>query len=201
MSNEYWLEFKERIYGSDYMIWHDGVADCHYELSREDPTHVRTMLNEGLDAQDYVAVEALKQVDYPEWLPDLRKRLQKTKGKFQIELATYLQQKDPEATDDRYAKIVLHEFDYPTWIMRMDSAILLREFPAQYVTETLLRHVAEDADYFVRYHSAQSYLSVLHLEPADIFEHKEIFALIVDSEDKTHYKEAAEKLRVLASLG
>lgn len=96
-------------------------------------------------------------MDLPELLPDLRKLVTEVRGKFQIELAVLLQEKDPEAKDDRYAKIVCHELDYPTWIMRMDAAILLRHFPVEYVGETLLRHIAEDPDYYVRYHAATSF--------------------------------------------
>lgn len=204
MQNENWRGFKERIYGSDYMIWHDGVADCTYELSREDPAHVKQMILEGLAEEDYVAAEALKQVNLPELFPDLRKKVLQTRGKFQIELATYLQQKDPEVTDDRYAKLVIHELLHPTYIMRMDSAILLRHFPAEYVSETLLDRVANDPDYYVRYHSGDSYLRVNNLKPNEIFAYEDIFPLILDAREgesgeaaEARHKNASEKLRAL----
>ncbi len=187
------------------MIWHDGVGDYSRELAREDPSHVQKMLLEGLEGEDYVAAEALKQVDLPDLLPDLREKVQKVHGKFQIELATYLQLKDPDATDDRYAKIVIHELNYPTWFMRMDSAILLRHFPAVYVSEALLEHIARDPDYYVRYHCADSYLKVLGIKPDEIFAHPDLLSLIIPprddkketEEDFERYKQAAQKLRDL----
>ncbi len=187
--NESWQVFKERIYGNDYMIWHDGVGDESQRLAKEDPAHVKAMLLEGLAEKDYVAVEALKQAELPELLNDLRKLVFNESGKFQIELATYLQEKDSEATDDRYAKLVIHELLHPTYIMRMDSAILLRHFPPQYVNETLLDRVANDPDYYVRYHSADSYLKVNGIVPSDISAHKEIFPLIISPQDRDETEE------------
>lgn len=199
--NENWREFKERIFGNDYMIWHDGVGDESRRLALEDPVHVKQMILDGLKEEDYVAVEALKQLDLPEMLPDLRKQVQTTRGKYQIELATFLQEKDPEATDDRYAKIVIHELLYPTWWMRMDSAILLRYFPAELVKETLLDRVAKDPDYYVRYHSAESYLRVMKIKPDEIFAYEDIFPLITSPQDREaneedfkRHAEAAERL-------
>lgn len=202
--NETWEEFKERIFGTPYMIWHDGVGDYSHELSREGPEHVRRMLLEGLRNEDYVAAEALTQVDLPDLIPDLIQRLPKTTGKFKIELATMLQEKAPPP-DDRYAKIVIHELLYPTWIMRMDSAILLRNFPAEYVNETLLDRVANDPDYYVRYHSADSYLKVNNLRPNGILDCDDIFPLICTpseqkietTEDYERHKKAAEMLKAL----
>lgn len=202
-TNENWEEFKERIFGTPYMIWHDGVGDYSRELAREDPDHVRKMLLEGLLYEDYVAAEALKQVNLPELIPDLIQKLSKATGKFKIELATMLQEKAPPP-DDRYAKIVIHELMYPTWIMRMDSAILLRNFPAKYVNETLLDRVANDPDYFVRYHSADSYLKVNQLSPNGILDRNDIFPLICNAkqgentpEEFEQFKQAAEMLRAL----
>lgn len=202
--NQNWYSFKERIYGNDYMIWHDGVGDEGRRLAQEDPELVRCMILAGLRKEDYVAVEALRQVDIPNLLPSLREQLQKVHGKFKIELATFLQEKDPEATDDRYAKIVIHELYYPTYVMRMDSAILLRHFPAQYVNDTLLDRVANDPDYYVRYHSADSYLKVNGIKPDEIFAHETIFPLInqaldrdENEEDFKRHAQGAEMLRAL----
>lgn len=203
-TNENWEEFKERIFGTPYMIWHDGVGDYSRELAREDPDHVRKMLQEGLSNDDYVAVEALKQVNLPEFIPDLLLRLPNVKGKFQIELATMLQEK-LAPSDDRFAKVVIHELLYPSWLMRIDAAILLRKFPASFVTGALLERVTHDSDYLVRYHSAESYLKVLGIKPASIFEHEEIFPLIISpgegkkqtQDDFERYKQAAEMLRAL----
>lgn len=203
-TNETWEEFRLRIFGTPYMIWHDGVGDHSRELAREEPQHVRKMILEGLAQEDYVAAEALKQVDLSELVPDLIKRLPKVKGKFQIELATMLQEK-AAPPDDRYAKIVINELLYPTWIMRMDSAILLRNFPAEYVNETLLDRVANDPDYYVRYHSADSYLKVNKLNLNGILDRNDIFPLICTpseqkvetSEDYARHNKAAEMLRAL----
>lgn len=203
-TSETWYEFKERIFGTDYMIWHDGVGDYSRELSREDPEHVRKMILDGLNYEDYVAAEALKQVDIPELIPELIERLPKVRGKFQIELATMLQEKAPPP-DDRYAKVVTHELLYPTWYMRMDSAILLRNFPAEYVNETLLDRVANDPDYYVRYHSADSYIKVNKLQPNEIYGYPDIFPFITTPteqkdetpEDYERHKKAADMLRAL----
>lgn len=205
-ANETWEEFRLRIFGTPYMIWHDGVGDFSRELAREDPQHVRKMILEGLAQEDYVAAEAIKQVDLSELIPDLIQRLPKVRGKFQIELATMLQEKAPPP-DDRYAKVVIHELLYPTWIMRMDSAILLRNFPAEYVNDTLLDRVGNDPDYYVRYHSADSYLRVNGLKPGEILAYPDVFPLILDAtegdnmpKDHERWQKASEILRALKTV-
>lgn len=203
-SNENWEEFKERLFGSPYMIWHDGPDVDAGKLSREDPAHLRKMLLDGLDYEDYVALEALKVVEMPEIIPDLREHLKKVKGKFKIELAAYLQEKDTPP-DDRYARVLINEIEHPSYIMIMDAAILLRNFPLEYVRDIIFRVITEHPDYYMRYHAADSFLKLVGktngiLDP----QYNDIFLNIVDGKDGKNgeadferFKNAAEMLKAL----
>jgi hypothetical protein len=199
---ENWKEFKERLFGNDYMIWHDGPNINEFLLAQEDPQHVRQMVLDGLEAEDFVAVEALKSINIPELIPDLREKLKKVRGKFKVDLAVYLQEKDTPP-DNRYALIVIDEILHPTWIIYMDAAISLRYFPLDYVRDVIFKIIAEHPDYYMRYHAAQSYLKLIGAKPNDIFEYKEIFPLIcnknesVTEEDYERFKKAAEMLKAL----
>lgn len=194
---ETWDEFSRRVLGDPYLIWHDGGIDeyqARRSLEEEDPAYVEEMLEHGLALDDYIAVEGIKLLTDPKWLGLLRNALPKSSGRTQVWIASHLQEKCPE---DDYSAPLLKLLSSSAGLSRVDAAIALRHFKNPLVLPALLGSVSKDPEYLVRYHCANSYLTLREIHPAEIFGHPEIFALLTVSASPKDTAEAATLLEVL----
>jgi len=202
-----WLAWKEATFGTDYMIWHDGLQTGGIARLRGDArAEMLRMLLLGLQLGDAVAAEALGAMGAEEALEGLRALLPDTRGRGRVKVALAIHDIAP---DPDLASPIIEVLDtHPLWGDRIAAAIALRRFPADRADDALLHAVAHDADYLVRYHAAESYLHVHRVEPPEIAEHHPIFGDIVGPTegapgpgDFERYARAAEALRDLAMRG
>lgn len=195
--NETWDEFSRRVLGDPYLIWHDGGVDEYQvkgSLAGEDPAYVEKMLKHGLALDDYIAVEGIKLLNDPKWLVLLRNALPKSSPRTQVWIASYLQEKCPE---EDYSAPLLKLLSSSAGLSRVDAAIALRHFKNPPVLLALLDSVSKDPEYLVRYHCANSYLTLRGIQPAEIFDHPEIFALLTSSAPPEDTVKAAALLEAL----
>ncbi len=97
MQNETWSEFKNRVWGTDYEIWHDGITPGGLEFRiQEEGEHVRDMLFAGLALEDPVAVLGMHSLSAEEVLEPLKKALEHSAGLFKVELCHLLAKIDLE---------------------------------------------------------------------------------------------------------
>lgn len=203
IGDETWENFRERVLGNAYMIWHDGGVDEYFvarNFAKEDPTHIEEMLKIGLAQDDYIAIEGIKLLKDPKWYPLLRDALLVSSPRTQVWIATYLEEACPQ---EDYSSPMLKLLDSPSSFARMDSAIALRHFRNPAVLPALLRAVRTDPEYLVRYHAANSYLTLREIQPVEIFDHPTIFELLTNSANSDDTAKAADLLERLpkSSLG
>jgi len=97
MQNETWNEFKQRVWGTDYEIWHDGIESGGLDFYiQKEGSHVKEMLLKGLEAEDPTAVLGLYSFPADEIVDDLKKAFSRSASHFKIELAKLLYTIDEE---------------------------------------------------------------------------------------------------------
>jgi hypothetical protein len=187
-----WRAWKEATFGTDYMIWHDGLYTGGI-ARREGEARAETlrMLLLGLQLGDPVAAEALGAMRAGEALEGLRALLPTTHGRAKVKVALAIHEIEPNP--DLAEDIIEVLRSHPLWGDRIDAAIALRRFPAAKVDEALLSSVAHDPDYLVRNHAAESYLHVHCVHPPEIAEHRTIFGDIVSGDDREPTPEDFER--------
>lgn len=183
MSSEHgWREWKEATFGTEYMIWHDGLpVEAVTGLQGEAREQALEMLRQGVSEGDSHAAEALAAMGDTATIGEMRKQL-KTAGPadlVRLALAIHAVEPDPDLAEE----LLVVLFRSGAWAFRMEAAIGLRHFSGPRVTEALLTSVARDPDYLVRYHAANSFLGIHGLQPATISDHATIFPLICGPEE------------------
>ncbi len=196
-ADENWEDFRERVLGNAYMIWHDGGIDEYAAakaLEKEDPAHVKDMLERGLLLEDYVAVEGIKLMKGDEWVSLVEKTLETSRFRLRIELAQYLQARFPERDYSRYVVDVLQRSPAA---FRVDAAVALRNFSVPEVLDYLLESVRHDPEFLVRFNAGASYLILRKIEPVSFYEHETIFKLIKEDAPAEDLAKAADLLKAL----
>jgi len=202
-----WRAWKEATFGTDYMIWHDGLYTGGIARQQgKARAETLQMLLLGLQLGDPVAAEALGAMGAREALEGLRALLPNTRGQATVTVALAIHdlEPDPALADEIIEVLRAH----PLWGDRIKAAIALRRFPAEKVGDVLLHSVAHDPDYLVRYHASDSYLRVHDVDPPEISEHPDIFGDIVTGDERKpapadfqRFARAAEALRRLGTPG
>lgn len=198
MPNETYEEFRERMLGSAYMIWHDGGPDTSLlsGLRGEEREYAFAMLLEGLQEGDYAAVQALRAFETMRALPYIQRMLPGASAQLRLELARFLNDYDPAADRDALAELVMQLVFTPATCL--DAAIVLRYFPTTKVKEFLLETVAKSSEYFIRYHAANS---LLHMAGSSLDAHPDVFQNLtgeaMTEDDVRRFTRATEQLRAL----
>lgn len=169
-----WREYKERVFGTEYMIWHDGLDTSAVASStgaaREDTL---TMLRLGVSLGDAHAAQALSVMGDAESTSAMRAQLARACGTSRVRLARAIHALSPDPALAAELVGVLRSPDH--WSVRIDAAIGLRDFGGEGDERALLDAVAGDPEYLVRYHAAESLLARWRVRPASITKHRAIF--------------------------
>jgi hypothetical protein len=195
-----WDDLRERLFGTPYEVWHDGVHEGQIDLA--DPAELRAALPEGLAAGDWVAAVAVRRLADPALLPLVAARLGIGGGRFAVEAARAI----VALGGDREAATawVVGALGWGGWPDRLDVTMGLRHLPGEGVIEALLAAVKDDPEYLVRYHAAESLLHLGEVTPTDISLHPAIFSDLVAGADeepaaehRDRHARAAAALRAL----
>ncbi|MCC6899609.1 MAG: HEAT repeat domain-containing protein [Polyangiaceae bacterium] len=177
-----WRAWKEETFGNDYMIWHDGLYTAGVaSLTGEQREAALTLLRLGLSLGDAHAAEALAAMGDASTVGSMRAKLDEAQGTEQVRLALAIHELGPDPSLARYLIDVLQSPLH--WSHRIDAAMGLRRFAGADDEEALLQAVAEDPDYLVRYHAAESLLIRWDLQPTELTGHPEIFARVCGPKD------------------
>ncbi len=198
-TSETWSQFRERLFGTEYDIWHDGGIDpsAPWTIKKEKPEHVLAMLQAGLEEGDYVAAMGLRLVEgeagvdlAEKCLKELGKN-EKFDAKLQVELAQYLQEKRP---GQDYSAYVLDMAKHSSFDVRLYAAVALRFFHAEKVREPILALIGGDPDFFVRVNSLDTFVRVQGLTAADVPKYEEWAGRLGRNHSESEWAKVAEEL-------
>ena len=197
-------DFRERIFGSPYAIWHDGPdMGAIARIPAEDRERAFLLLLEGLGKGDDVAVEALGVLDPVRALPEIQKlwNIDKNSKQLWLALAEFLRQHDPAIALGELANVIIGTLRQNN-VFSINAVIVLRHYPVREVVDVLLMLIAKHQDYLIRYHAVISLLCILHDPFPDMTSHGDLLDLIRgpaegDSleRDFARYNQAREKLQ------
>jgi len=161
MTEPSWEDFRLNAFGEPYMVWHDGPD---FSAIRDqwcaEPGLVERMLLEGLATSDDLAAQAIGELHdiagdaAPRFEAALRERLPLSSGSRRVRIAESLR---AFTGSDEWDTHVGESLDEPNfWSERINAAMALRRAkPTLELIDVLVRG-AQDEEYLVRYHSANS---------------------------------------------
>jgi len=191
--------WKESIFGSDYMIWHDGLpTEAATGLVGADREEAIAMLRFGVGAGDSHAALALAAMGDVSSLGSIRAQIASSRGSEKVRLALSAHRL---ARDESLAEHLIDVMrSGGSWSDRIDAAIGLRHFEREGSEQALLETIETDSEYLVRYHACESVLSRWRVQPGEIAKHREIFERIVVARDATPSSRDFERFREARSM-
>jgi hypothetical protein len=201
-----WADFEAEHFGAPYEIWHDGFDEAGFDrMAPATREKALAVLPEGLAAQSAVAAAGARRLGASHLLPQLEDLVLKAAGGFAVEAARAVRDLGGH---HRPALLQLYHLliNDPFRGRRIDVAVGLRHFPQPETTEILLRSVAGDPEYLVRYHAAESLLRLGGIVPAGLSDHDALFQDVAagDGEEPTddlraRWRRAADGLQEMLS--
>ena len=198
-----WAAYRQEVFGEPYMVWHDGASfDEVADRFRDDPDLVLEMLRAGIREGDALAAESARHLSPAEdQVPTIRAMLEAelpgSSGGTRAELATSLHSLGGPAEMAQHVADVLLGVDH--WGVRIDAAMRLAQFDP---TPALLEAAAagvRDAEYLVRFHSANTLLRWAGRE-GDISEDAALFGRLCDEDHPAGWAEVAQELTQAVKL-
>ncbi|MEO8261021.1 MAG: hypothetical protein ABI566_00515 [Pseudolysinimonas sp.] len=196
-----WADVRNDLYGSPYMVWHDGPAFSGLrDAWRTEPEALLEQLIVGMGEGDALAAESFAELE-PAPTGDtltrvvdmLEQHLPTSPPGAQVQIALTLLRL---TADQSWARHIGDVLDAPLhWSTRIDAAIALRRVdPSPDLTAVLVRGVQAD-DYLVRYHSAGTLRRWAGL--GDIEEDDALFTELVKDADPAAWATVATALQGL----
>ena len=190
-----WQSWKEATFGSEYMIWHDGLdTDAVARLTGEARERGLEMLRLGVALGDAHAAQALAACGDTGEVEEMRRQMAHAQGSSRVKLALAIHKVAPEPALATELMFVLQR--HPWWGDRIDAAMGLRHFSGADDEAALLDSVSGDPDYLVRYHASDSLLVRWGVTPADVASHKDIFPDICGPREGSPTPEDFERFAV-----
>jgi hypothetical protein len=205
---EPWAEWSESAFGTPYEVWHDGLdlgrAASAYMAG---PALADQMLLEGIRERDALAPKVIDAVlehgqQVPTLLATLREAHDRGGWDFAIASAVPLHRATGDDAWDDWLLRALRQG--PSWTIRIDAAIALRQFTPTAARIDALTAAATDPDYLVRYHAGTTLLRYAGeaSEIADLPVFKDILDEPVADAAERHARAAAQLgARASAALG
>lgn len=178
MKSVAWKIFIDTFFGDPYMAWHDGLnPGIVKKLNNEERQQAEDMLIKQLSEQlDYRAAIGLGEMLSQKAVPFL-KQASARNDRLGVEAANavFLITRDPKYINSliRILRRAPSSFD------RFEAAIKLRQFNIPKVVKALYKGL-EDEEYLVRYHCANSLLSIYKIHK-EISEIDSIFKYIIST--------------------
>lgn len=194
-----WYWFYEEFFGrTEYEMWHDGIRpEVVKDLKGEEKAEAEELLLKEAKNGAQWAATALGIMKSKKAVPILKELLEECPHILRIRMADALEQIEENG---EYLPILIEELSIaPTPYDRLEAAMNLRKYPTVDVIKALYKGL-EDEDYLVRYHSAESLLSIHGLEP-DISENEEIFPYIcANKEENAHLSREEQSAQAIKLL-
>jgi hypothetical protein len=199
-----YYQWKHTVFGSEYMIWHDGLpVGAVKTLTGDARLRALRMLFMGVELGDSHAATALASMGDASATAEMRAQLRQSTGESKVNFALAINGLSP---DDSLASELIEVLNSPSdQFVQMSAAIGLRQFSDSVSERALLDAVEQNGRYLVRYHASESLLQRWHVIPSGIVQHQEIFQLIrspdadvTTAEERARLSEAAvllERLR------
>lgn len=174
--------WKEHVFGSDYMIWHDGLyTGAVTGLVGAAREEALAMLRFGLSEGDAHASQALAAMGDMDSLESIRDQIATKYGSEKVRAALAAHRM---AADERLAAHLVDVMQRaPNWSDRIDAAIGLCHFAERGSESALLEAIERDPDYLVRYHACETLLARWGVTPTEIAQHRAIFERIIGARD------------------
>jgi HEAT repeat protein len=171
-------QWKLETFGSDYMIWHDGLHILAVSsLTGDARENALVMLHKGVKLGDSHAADALAGMGEVGAVADLRAQLAQSKGEDRVRVASAIHALSPdESLANELIEVLKNQSLH--WGNRMRAAIGLRQFGDSESESALLDAIEHDGDFLVRNHASESLLARWGVNPSSIAMHQEIFKLI-----------------------
>lgn len=186
-----WSAWAEETFGTPFEIWHDGLDVSRFDdLGPEERATALSLIPEGIDDGDFVAAVGARRLEATDTVPHLEAAIERARGRFLVEVTRALDALGGDATRGR-DRIIESLGREPEWSLRIDLAIGLRHLDTPEVRAALLRSVAQDPDYLVRYHAAESLLAIGGIEPLAISDHGELFSHVASDDPERHPEASA----------
>lgn len=195
-----WWQYREEAFGDPYLVWHDGpYFDEFLRRWRDEPELAERMLRQGIAEGEPLAAQTVREIAHV--LTDEQKvalgglllgveMLHPGTARIQAARSLYSLTGDP----GHAAALVDELHGVGFWSVRLDAAMLLRDFPPTPELVASLRDaVADDPEYLVRNHAANT-LRRWAGESSDISDERELFAMILDSSTPEQRAHAADVL-------
>ncbi len=199
-SHDDYAAWRESIFGNAYLVWHDGPGfdDLAWSFA-EAPDQVTAMLAAGLDDNDSLAAESMRELEVDDaqrarFVELLTVALPGATGALQVEIGASLA---ALTGDESWATEVVTVLDSPDahWGVRLDAARRLADVaPTPELVEAAARGVC-DPEYLVRYHSAATMLGWAGRASTDPSTDEALFALIRFDGRPADWAQAADLLR------
>ncbi len=192
-----WATYRESAFGEPYLVWHDGPDFYEFRSRFEaDPALATAMLAAGIAEGDALAAHtprelALTDEQRATFVRMLTEALPGANAGVRLEAGASL-----------FALTGSPEWSAPVvevlgsgvhWGVRIDAAMRLKAFPpTPALVEALAAGVA-DAEYLVRYHSANTLLRWAG-RTEEVSDDAELFGLVVDDAGPDKWAEAGRRL-------
>ncbi|GAA1216600.1 hypothetical protein GCM10009665_03080 [Kitasatospora nipponensis] len=169
-----WHDYRREMFGDPYLVWHEG-ADFTALLATTGAERERAarMLLVGLDAQDALAAQGLRELRLVAAAPELRAATAAGREpELRVRAAQALYALTGEAG---WSRVVAAVLDSPApWGARVSAAHVLREFAPTPELVDRLAAAVRDPEYLVRYHAAETLLGYAGRRP-DLAHHRRWF--------------------------
>lgn len=192
--------WRETIFGEPYMVWHDGPGfDDLARSFAEDPDGVTAMLAAGIDDNDSLAAESMRELDVTDaqrarFVELLTAAVPRASGSLKVEIGASLAALTEE---DGWADEVVAVLDDTGehWGVRLDAARRLAAVSPTPALADALAQAMRDSDYLVRYHSAATLMKWAGRASSEPSDDDELFALICAEDGPDKWAEASSLLR------
>ncbi|MCU1393469.1 MAG: hypothetical protein JWM34_1897 [Ilumatobacteraceae bacterium] len=184
MNSQEYADFREAMFGEPYMVWHDGAGfeEICAEWER-DPVRVEAMLLQGLSEGDSLAADSIRELPldaaatarFVSALADVP-----AGGSMAVSVGESLARLTGDEAHATMVAQVLTGAGF--WSGKIDAARALSRFAATDEVIAALEHGMVDAEYLVRYHSANALLVHAGDPEQDLSQHQDDFGVIVADE-------------------
>lgn len=184
------------------MVWHDGPDFYAFQQRAiADPVTTETVLREGLASGDPLAAQSIAEADFDDaieqrMIPLLTEAIDRSNTTFRVSVAQALVRLTGQQSWSSAIVDVLLGAGF--WSDRLDAAIALGHLSPTIELIAALMRGAQDPEYLVRYHSANSLLRFAG-RTDDISSLAEEFARLTAKEDPASWALVASSLAGAAS--
>ncbi|HEY4188363.1 MAG TPA: hypothetical protein VGP07_25035 [Polyangia bacterium] len=168
-----WETWSRGVFGNGLELLESGPDPARLQnLAGESRGQAEGMLRRGIEACDFLAVQAIERAGWRSLLPELVRAVNAEDADFRIRVVVAL--KTMGSAEELTGPLIAGLGARSTQA-RVSAAIGARDFSLGPLREPLLDRVRRDPSYLVRYHAAESLLDLADIYPRELDEYPVIF--------------------------